>query len=88
MEKKNVFVKAETGSGKTLAFLMPILFNLSQQLSLMVDERKDNLCHPYTIIVTPTRELVMQIHRLCYRLNKIFPFFKCCLVVGGIKKVN
>lgn len=87
MEKKNVFVKAETGSGKTLAFLMPILFNLSRQLSLVVDEETDSLCHPRCIIVAPTRELAIQIHRLCYRLTKVFTFIKCSLVVGGINKV-
>ena len=88
MEKKNVFAKAETGSGKTLAFLMPILFNLSRQLSLIVDEEDDGLCHPRCIIVAPTRELAMQIHRLCYRLTKVFSFVKCSLVVGGINKVR
>lgn len=88
LENKNVFVKAETGSGKTLAFLMPILFNLTKQLSLIVDEVEDELCHPRCVIVAPTRELAIQIHRLCYRLTKVFSFVKCSLIVGGVNKVS
>ena len=88
LEKKNVFVEAETGSGKTLAFLMPILFNLTRQLSLDFDGKEDDsMCHPRCIILAPTRELAMQIYRLCYKLTKVFSFVKCSLVVGGVSKV-
>lgn len=86
LEKKNLFIKAETGSGKTLAFLMPILFNLTRELSLEVEKGGETICHPRCLILAPTRELAMQIHRLCYKLTKVFSFVRCSLVVGGISK--
>lgn len=88
LEKKNLFIKAETGSGKTLAFLMPILFNLTRELSLEVEKGGETICHPRCLILAPTRELAMQIHRLCYKLTKVFSFVRCSLVVGGISKVG
>lgn len=88
LEKKNVFIKAETGSGKTLAFLLPILFNLSRQLALIVEEDGcDTLCHPRCLILAPTRELAVQIYRLCYKLMKVFKLVRCSLVIGGVSKV-
>ena len=62
LEKKNVFMKAETGIGKTLAFLMPIMFNVSRQVALCMEEDpKDGMCHPRCVIVAPTRELATQV---------------------------
>ena len=87
LDKKNLFIKAETGSGKTLAFLMPILFNLTRELCLEAEGAKEPVCHPRCLILAPTRELAMQIYRLCYKLTKVFSFIRCSLVVGGISKV-
>ena len=56
-----MFMKAETGSGKTLAFLMPILFNVSRQVALSMDDAEDGLCHPRCIVLAPTRELATQV---------------------------
>lgn len=62
LEKKNVLIKAETGSGKTLGFLMPILFNVSRQVALSVEEESsDGMCHPCCIVLAPTRELATQV---------------------------
>lgn len=66
MDKKNVFMKAETGSGKTLAFLMPILFNVSRQVALSMDDIEDGLCHPRCIVLAPTRELATQVMIVIY----------------------
>ena len=88
LDKKNVFIKAETGSGKTLAFLMPILFNLTREICLEVEKEKEPICHPRCLILAPTRELAMQIYRLCYKLTKVFTFIRCSLVVGGVSKVK
>ena len=66
MDKKNVFMKAETGSGKTLAFLMPILFNVSRQVALSMDDADDGLCHPRCIVLAPTRELATQVLYMIY----------------------
>lgn len=50
MEHKDVIAQAQTGTGKTLAFVLPILENLDR-----------NASHIQALIVTPTRELALQI---------------------------
>lgn len=58
-EKENFFIRSETGSGKTLAYLLPI-FN-----SLL--EKREDTCF---VILVPTHELAMQVHKQAQRLSK------------------
>lgn len=53
MKKNNVVVVSKTGSGKTLTFLLPIVEKLLRQKS----EQKG-----FAIIVSPTKDLAVQIH--------------------------
>lgn len=53
---KDVVVEAVTGSGKTLAFLVPVIEKL-----LRLEERTKRH-HVAGIIISPTRELAIQIH--------------------------
>jgi len=48
---------AQTGTGKTAAFCLPIINNLYQK-----NERRTAKC-PKSLILTPTRELAIQIHQ-------------------------
>lgn len=50
---------AKTGSGKTVAFLLPMFRQIKDQRPLEAMEG------PVAIIMTPTRELAVQIHRDC-----------------------
>ena len=50
---------AKTGSGKTVAFLLPMFRQIKDQRPLETMEG------PIAIIMTPTRELAVQIHRDC-----------------------
>ncbi len=54
---KDVIAQAQTGTGKTLAFLLPLLEKISA-------EKK----YPQCLIVTPTRELALQITEEATRL--------------------
>ena len=56
LAKKNVIVSAQTGTGKTAAFALPIL-----QLLLDRQDIKKKLKRIKSLIVTPTRELCLQI---------------------------
>ncbi|KAK8094661.1 hypothetical protein PG997_001346 [Apiospora hydei] len=58
LTNKDVVVEAVTGSGKTLAFLIPLI----QRLLRIEDPTKRH--HVAAIIVTPTRELASQIHKV------------------------
>ena len=56
---KDVISEAHTGSGKTLAFLLPIF----EKISI-----KDN--NIQALILTPTRELALQITEEAHKLSK------------------
>lgn len=51
MEGQDILACAQTGTGKTAAFLLPILHTLTEEPSDYID----------TLILEPTRELVMQV---------------------------
>ena len=58
---------AKTGSGKTLAFLLPMFRHIADQEEL---EEGDG---PIAIIMTPTRELCLQVSPLfcCFHSRKL-----------------
>ncbi|OAA91126.1 DEAD/DEAH box helicase [Clostridium coskatii] len=58
-EGKDVIAEAQTGTGKTLAFLLPIFENISP-----------NINSTQALIVTPTRELAIQITEEALKLKK------------------
>uniref|UniRef100_A0A5B6Z4K5 DEAD-box ATP-dependent RNA helicase 41 n=1 Tax=Davidia involucrata TaxID=16924 RepID=A0A5B6Z4K5_DAVIN len=75
---KSLLVSADTGSGKTASFLVPIVsycasFNREQ----FSDQKK-----PLAMVLTPTRELCIQVEEQAKLLGKGLPF-KTALVVGG-----
>ncbi|KAF8341285.1 P-loop containing nucleoside triphosphate hydrolase protein [Cantharellus anzutake] len=59
MSGRDVIGVAKTGSGKTIAFLLPLFRQIKDQRPLETMEG------PMAIIMTPTRELALQIHREC-----------------------
>lgn len=68
---KDVVGLAETGSGKTAAFAIPIL------QSLLTKPK-----HNFALILTPTRELALQIKTLFMELGVSFGLRVTCLVGG------
>lgn len=56
---KDVIAEAQTGTGKTLAFLLPIFENLNAE--------NNNI---QALIVSPTRELAIQITEEANKLNE------------------
>lgn len=71
----DVAVEACTGSGKTLCFLIPV-FN-----SLLAKKNKSG--QPFSVILTPTRELAGQITTVASKLAQMLPPFKAVSLVGG-----
>eukprot|EP01025_Chloroclados_australasicus_P052987 TRINITY_DN6196_c0_g1_i10.p1 TRINITY_DN6196_c0_g1~~TRINITY_DN6196_c0_g1_i10.p1 ORF type:complete len:781 (-),score=128.45 TRINITY_DN6196_c0_g1_i10:1127-3469(-) len=57
---RDLMACAQTGSGKTAAFCFPIVSRVFQ-MGLPLSERRRNAT-PYALILSPTRELSMQIH--------------------------
>jgi len=63
---------SQTGTGKTVAFLLPLLDKII----------RDNLPGPAALIITPTRELCLQITEEAEKLTKYTPV-SICAVYGG-----
>ncbi|KAB8283158.1 Pre-mRNA-processing ATP-dependent RNA helicase PRP5 [Yarrowia lipolytica] len=65
MSGRDVISVAKTGSGKTLAFLLPMLRHIKHRVG--VETHTTTLSgassHPLGVIITPTRELCVQIYR-------------------------
>ncbi|KAL7174666.1 hypothetical protein ACSBR2_033833 [Camellia fascicularis] len=75
---KNLLVSADTGSGKTASFLVPIISYCAN----FGCEKLSNQKKPLSMILTPTRELCIQVEEQAKLLGKGLPF-KTALVVGG-----
>lgn len=57
---RDLMACAQTGSGKTAAFLLPMIHKILENQDAPV--REGNTSHPNVVIVSPTRELAIQIH--------------------------
>nr|XP_061800726.1 ATP-dependent RNA helicase DDX55-like [Nerophis lumbriciformis] len=77
MSNKDVAAEAVTGSGKTLAFVIPILEVLLRR------EEKLKKMQVGALVVTPTRELAIQIGEVIGRFLQRFPQFTQMLMIGG-----
>ena len=73
---------AQTGTGKTAAFALPLL-------QLMTEDRQQNPNAPRgikTLILTPTRELAIQIEE-SFKSYGRFLQIKQCVIFGGVSQV-
>nr|XP_028567028.1 ATP-dependent RNA helicase DDX55 [Podarcis muralis] len=77
MTNKDVAAEAVTGSGKTLAFVIPIIEILLRR------EEKLKKMQVGAVVITPTRELAIQIDEVISHFTKYFPHFSQCLLIGG-----
>ncbi|CAH2295785.1 ATP-dependent RNA helicase DDX55 [Pelobates cultripes] len=82
MKNKDIAAEAITGSGKTLAFVIPLLEILLKR------EQKLKKSQVGAIIITPTRELAVQIDEVISYFTKHFPQFSQILLIGGSNPVE
>ena len=78
----DVMACAQTGSGKTLAFLLPMLQNFFSDSSNLEGGYGQDVQKPYGLIVTPTRELALQIHQEAFKYTA-GSIIKACVAYGG-----
>uniref|UniRef100_UPI003AAEF57F probable ATP-dependent RNA helicase DDX59 n=1 Tax=Centroberyx gerrardi TaxID=166262 RepID=UPI003AAEF57F len=74
---RDVIASADTGSGKTVAFLLPVVVRA-------LEKPTDGVCSPAALILTPTRELAIQIERQAQELVMGLPNMRTALLVGGM----
>ncbi|KIK65401.1 hypothetical protein GYMLUDRAFT_38855 [Collybiopsis luxurians FD-317 M1] len=77
MSGRDVIGVAKTGSGKTIAFLLPLFRHIKDQRPL------DQMEGPVAIVMTPTRELAVQIHRECKPFLKVMNLRAVCAYGGS-----
>ncbi len=73
----DVMAKAQTGSGKSMGFALPVLERLMQ-------ERREGKAKIRTLVLTPTRELTLQVARTFDMLGAFFSMPpKVVSIIGG-----
>lgn len=81
LEKKDILVQAQTGSGKTVAFVLPILN------ALLLEESKSKKPQIKVLVLTPTRELTLQVAEVFRTFSQDFSNFtkkpKIVTIIGG-----
>lgn len=73
----DIMASAQTGTGKTAAFMLPALQKLSQP---SIGSGKG----PRVLVLTPTRELAIQVTDAAQKYGRNLPRFKAVSVVGGM----
>ncbi|XP_068561752.1 LOW QUALITY PROTEIN: ATP-dependent RNA helicase DDX55 [Cebidichthys violaceus] len=82
MSNKDVAAEAVTGSGKTLAFVIPII-----ELLLKREEKLKKM-QVGALVITPTRELALQISEVMEMFIQKFPQFTQILLIGGTNPID
>jgi ATP-dependent RNA helicase RhlE len=82
LERRDILGCAQTGTGKTAAFAIPLL----QLLSANAPEKTMLRRKIKALVLTPTRELAMQIHESFISYGKFLPL-KSQVIFGGVSQV-
>ncbi|MEG1967352.1 MAG: DEAD/DEAH box helicase [Clostridia bacterium] len=80
LEGKDVLGCAQTGTGKTAAFALPILQRLNEERKPLTGRRPIR-----ALILTPTRELAMQIYENFVGYGKRLAL-RSCVIFGGVSQ--
>lgn len=75
LREKDLMGQAQTGTGKTATFLLATFQKL-------INDESEKIKNPRAIIIAPTRELAIQIHKDAVQLSKYLNL-KFALVYGG-----
>lgn len=78
----DLLVSAQTGSGKTAAFMLPVLSKIALRPAEL--STKQFTPGPKILVLTPTRELALQVTKAATLYGKYLKRFKVVSVVGGM----
>ena len=79
----SIIAVAKTGSGKTLGFLLPVCHRISNSSSPSQQQSSGVEVAPLCIILSPTRELAIQIHGVSVKYASCYNNINCECVYGG-----
>lgn len=78
MEGRDLMASAQTGTGKTAAFMLPALHRL------ITEPRKVAGRGPRVLVLTPTRELAVQVKDAAEKYARRTPQIRIASIVGGV----
>jgi len=85
LQGHDLMVSAKTGSGKTAAFVLPALqMVLAARQDPAQRRAKGVASGPRILVLTPTRELALQVTRACTIYGSSIPGLRVASVVGGV----
>ncbi|XP_071440595.1 ATP-dependent RNA helicase vasa isoform X2 [Hetaerina americana] len=89
MAGRDLMACAQTGSGKTAAFLLPIIHNILEDPTGQSsgDDGYRASVNPLAVIVSPTRELSIQIFNEARKFAHS-SLIRCCVVYGGTSRMH
>ncbi len=79
MRGRDLIASAQTGTGKTAAFMLPVIDDIATRPSFKGDA-------PLALVLTPTRELALQIEENVKEYGK-YVGTRSCVVLGGVSSV-
>ena len=85
LEGKDLMVSSRTGSGKTASFMLPALQKIIAARGDNTKRReKGKIYGPRILVLTPTRELAMQVAKAAQTYGKHVQGLKVATVLGGM----
>ncbi|OLN86225.1 ATP-dependent RNA helicase, mitochondrial [Colletotrichum chlorophyti] len=78
-KRGDCLVQAKTGTGKTIAFLLPAIQTL-------ISSKRGRGSGISLLVISPTRELAMQIAKEAEGLLQRLPQYRVCIAIGGTNK--
>ncbi|RKF74986.1 ATP-dependent RNA helicase MSS116, mitochondrial [Golovinomyces cichoracearum] len=82
LEKRvDCLAQAKTGTGKTIAFLLPAIQTL-------ISKERTPGKNISLLVISPTRELALQIAKEAKQLLRRFPEYSVCVSIGGTNKTS
>ena len=85
MEGRDLMVSSRTGSGKTASFILPALQRILAARSDESKRRKPGMpSGPRILVLTPTRELAMQVAKAASTYGRHVQGLRVTTVVGGV----
>ena len=86
MAGKDLMVSSSTGSGKTASFVLPALMRILASRAADPAQRRDRAAPtgPRILVLTPTRELAMQVAKATSDYGRHVPGLRVATIVGGV----
>ena len=86
LQGQDLMVSASTGSGKTASFILPALQRVlaAREQAPQAPHERGAVQGPRVLVLTPTRELAMQVAKAAITYGRHVPGLRVATIVGGV----